>query len=154
MLEYMFMPLRRYADFRGRSRRMEFWSFALLNLIVYSMLGILALVLGFSFSAFTDIENGGTPAALFGGAVMIPLALGGLYTLAIIVPNIAVTIRRFHDRDMSGWWYLGFIVLGLVPLVGWIASIVQLVILFLPGTPGHNRFGEDPKDPLGAEVFA
>jgi uncharacterized membrane protein YhaH (DUF805 family) len=55
---------------------------------------------------------------------------------------------------MSGWWYLGFIVLGLIPLVGWIAGIAELVIWFLPGTPGYNRFGEDPKDPMGAEIFA
>lgn len=154
MLDYMFMPFRRYADFRGRSRRMEFWSFALFNLIVYTLLIILAFVLGFSFSAFAEIENGGSPSALFGGAAVVPFGLMILYTLAIFIPNIAVTIRRFHDRDMSGWWYLGFFVLGLIPLVGWIASIAQLVIWFLPGTPGHNRFGADPKDPTGADIFA
>jgi len=152
MLEYMLMPFKRYADFSGRSRRMEFWSFALLNLIVFAVLGILAVAVGGASGAFSQAGNG-DPSALFGllfGGFGI---LFGLYWLAILVPTIAVTVRRFHDRDMSGWWVLGFIVLGLIPLVGWIASIAQLVIQFLPGTPGPNRFGEDPKDPMGTSVF-
>lgn len=154
MLDYMFMPFRRYADFQGRSRRMEFWAFALFNFIVYTVLAIVGVSMGLSFSAFTNMENGGVPSAMFGGGLMFVFAIGGIYMLATLVPNIAVAVRRFHDRDMSGWWYLGFIVLSLIPLVGWIASIVQLVLFFLPGTPGHNRFGPDPKDPAGAEVFA
>lgn len=153
MLDYMLMPFRRYADFQGRSRRMEFWSFSLLNLIVYTLITVLALAMGLSLTALTDLENGPSTAAL-GGGFMVLAALGGLYFIATFIPSIAVTVRRLHDRDMSGWWYLGFTLLGLIPFVGWIASIAFLVILFLPGTPGHNRFGEDPKDPLGAEVFA
>jgi uncharacterized membrane protein YhaH (DUF805 family) len=85
---------------------------------------------------------------------MVLMGLAGLYLLFILVPGIAVTVRRLHDREMSGWWYLGFTVLGMIPVVGWIASIAFLVIMFLPGTPGYNRFGEDPKDLGGAEVFA
>ncbi|KMS53479.1 membrane protein [Novosphingobium barchaimii LL02] len=154
MLDYMLMPFRRYADFRGRSRRMEFWSFTLLNVIVYAVIVILALAMGLSFSAFENLENGQAPSAAFGGGFMVLVGVGGLYALATLVPNIAVAVRRLHDRDMSGWWYLGFSVLGMIPFVGWIASIAFLVILFLPGTPGHNRFGADPKDPSGADVFA
>lgn len=154
MLDYMFMPFRRYAEFSGRSRRMEFWSFALLNLIVYTVLAIVGMAMGFSLGAFANLENGAPPSSVFGGGMIIVLVLGGIYMLATLIPNIAVSIRRFHDRDMSGWWYLGFIVLSMIPFVGWIASIAELVIFFLPGTPGHNRFGPDPKDPTGAEVFA
>ena len=54
-------------------------------------------------------------------------------SLGLLLPSIAVTVRRFHDRDMSGWWYLGFIVAGMIPVVGWIASIALLVIMALPG---------------------
>jgi uncharacterized membrane protein YhaH (DUF805 family) len=153
MLEYMILPIKRYADFSGRSRRMEYWSFALLNFVVIMVLAIVAAVIGGVSGAFSQAESG-DPSALFGflfggfGLVIV------LYWLAIIVPTLAVTVRRFHDRDMSGWWVLGFFVLGIIPFVGWIASIVQLVLMFLPGTPGPNRFGEDPKDPTGAEVFA
>jgi uncharacterized membrane protein YhaH (DUF805 family) len=62
-------------------------------------------------------------------------------------------VRRLHDRDMSGWWYLGFIVLSNIPLLGILIALGYLVLMFLPGTPGPNRFGEDPKDPTQASVF-
>ncbi|HUD29402.1 MAG TPA: DUF805 domain-containing protein [Novosphingobium sp.] len=154
MLEYMVMPFRRYAEFNGRSRRMEYWAFTLLNVIVYAVIAVLALAMGFSLSTLTDLESGNASSAALGGGFMLLMGIGGLYFLATFIPGLAVAIRRLHDRDMSGWWYLGFAVLGMIPFVGWIASIAFLVILFLPGTPGFNRFGEDPKDPTGADVFA
>ena len=149
-MDWMLMPLRRYAEFSGRSRRMEYWMFALLNVIVMTVIVTLLFAGGISLSA---LESGAAPEApgvLFwvGGLLM------GLWVLAIIVPSVAVVVRRFHDRDMSGWWYLGFIVLSMIPVVGFIASIAMLVIFCLPGTPGANRFGLDPKDPSSAEVFA
>ncbi|SFF94627.1 Uncharacterized membrane protein YhaH, DUF805 family [Novosphingobium sp. CF614] len=151
MLQYMFMPFQRYVDFAGRSRRMEYWSFALLNLIVMTVLVGLAFSTGFSYRA---LIAGGNFGAGLGIATISFFAILGIYWLAVLVPTIAVTVRRLHDRDMSGWWYLGFIVLGLLPLVGWLASIAFLVITFLPGTAGPNRYGEDPKDPSGSEIFA
>ena len=149
-MEWMLMPLRRYAEFSGRSRRMEYWMFALLNVIVMTVIVTLLFAGGISLSA---LEGGAAPEApgvLFwvGGLLMV------LWVLAIIVPSVAVVVRRFHDRDMSGWWYLGFIVLSMIPVVGFIATIAMLVIFCLPGTPGPNRFGPDPKDPASAEVFA
>ena len=149
-MEWMLMPLRRYAEFSGRSRRMEYWMFALLNVIVMTVIVTLLFAGGISLSA---LEGGAAPEApgvLFwvGGLLMV------LWVLAIIVPSVAVVVRRFHDRDMSGWWYLGFIVLSMIPVVGFIATIAMLVIFCLPGTPGANRFGLDPKDPSSAEVFA
>ena len=67
---------------------------------------------------------------------------------------IAVVVRRLHDRDMSGWWYLGAIVAGMIPIVGILASLAIFVLMLLPGTAGPNRFGPDPKDPSSAQVFA
>ena len=152
MMEWMLLPFRRYAQFTGRSRRKEYWMFFLLNMIILFMLGILALVVGAPLAAFDDPTQA---AGLFSSGVMIVVGLLLLvWILAIIIPSIAVTVRRFHDRNMSGWWYLGFIVLGLIPVVGFIASIAQLVIMALPGTPGPNRYGPDPKDLSQAEVFA
>jgi uncharacterized membrane protein YhaH (DUF805 family) len=55
---------------------------------------------------------------------------------------------------MSGWWFLGFFVAGFLPYVGLLASIAYLVLMLLPGTPGSNRFGVDPKDPYAEDVFA
>jgi uncharacterized membrane protein YhaH (DUF805 family) len=73
--------------------------------------------------------------------------LSGLYALAMIVPSIAVTVRRLHDTDRSGWWYL----LVLVPLIG---GLVILVFMLLDSTPGSNRFGPNPKEESGPGVLA
>ena len=148
----MFMPFRRYAEFSGRSRRMEFWSFGLFNLIVYAIIG--GIMLGTGASLATLSQNSADPVAAITGVFFSGFGvLFGLYWLATIIPTIAVTVRRLHDRDMSGWWYLGVIVLSFIPLVGFLVSIAFLVIIFLPGTPGPNRFGPDPKDTSGAQVF-
>jgi uncharacterized membrane protein YhaH (DUF805 family) len=71
----------------------------------------------------------------------------GLYWLASIIPYLAVHVRRFHDQDRSGWFYL----LAFIPYVG---SLVVLVFMCLRGTHGPNRFGEDPLDPGMAMIFA
>ena len=154
MFEYMIMPFRRYAEFSGRSRRLEYWGFTLLNVIVILLIMAVAMAFGFSFTALSSIEKGADPSLALGSGFYLLMGLIAVYGLAIIIPSVAVTVRRLHDRDMSGWWYLGFIVLGAIPFVGWIANIAFLVILCLPGTAGPNRFGEDPLDPTGAEVFA
>jgi uncharacterized membrane protein YhaH (DUF805 family) len=89
--------------------------------------------------------------AMFEGGMtlsFVGVGLYGVYVLAAFIPSIAVTVRRFHDRDMSGWWYLGLTVAGVIPFIGFLGSIAFLVLMFLPGTPGSNRFGSDPKDPL------
>jgi len=152
MLEWMLLPFKRYAEFSGRSRRMEYWSFILLNIIVYIVLGGIMVAGGFNLAALSNPAAMSTegPGTLFyiGGGLL------GLYALAILIPSIAVVVRRLHDRDMSGWWYLGVVVASMIPFVGFIAGIAFLVLMLLPGTPGPNRFGPDPKDPASAEVFA
>ena len=151
-MEWMLLPFRRYAEFNGRSRRREYWMFMLLNIIVGLVLFALFLIAGVPFAA---LEDPGQLVTVFSGGLAIVFAiLATLWSLAVIVPSIAVTIRRLHDRDMSGWWYLGAIVAGLIPIVGFLASIALLVLLMLPGTPGPNRFGPDPKDPSQVAVFA
>ncbi len=64
--------------------------------------------------------------------------LSGIYSLAVIIPTLALSVRRLHDTDRSGWWIL----IGLVPLIG---SIVLLVFYVMDSTPGQNRFGPNPK---------
>jgi len=156
MFEYMIMPFKRYADFKGRSRRMEYWSFFLLNFIVVLFLVFVMLGTGAASGAFADIEAGDPGAAfamMFGGFGLIIL----LYSLAVLIPTIAVTIRRLHDRDMSGWWYGGLLIASFIPIVNFLAMIgnlVLFVILLLPGTPGPNRYGPDPKDPANIDVFS
>jgi uncharacterized membrane protein YhaH (DUF805 family) len=111
---------------------------------------------GFSAAALTESAAPGSSLSASGlGAVFyIGAGLLGIWFLAILIPSIAVAVRRLHDRDMSGWWYLGVIIAGMIPIVGFIANIAFIVLMFLPGTPGPNRFGPDPKDPSSANVFA
>ncbi len=125
-MDYMLMPLKRYAEFTGRSRRKEYWMFALGLVIVYTLLAVL-------FVSGLDFSGGG-----FGALGGVSLGILVLFALAIIVPSIAVQVRRFHDQDKSGW----FVLLNFVPYVG---GIIVLVMMCLEGTPGPNRYGPDPK---------
>jgi len=129
-MDWMLMPLRRYAQFSGRSQRKEYWMFVLGYVIVAVVLNIIEGILGLSG---TVGGSNGPLTALFG--------------LAILIPSIAVGIRRLHDTDRSGWWLL----IALVPIIG---AIVLLVFFVSDGTRGPNRFGPDPKDPGQAEAFA
>lgn len=128
-MDWMLMPLRRYADFSGRSRRKEFWMFFLFNVIV-SIAMFTVLIVG---AVLSDTENDRTSPLLW-----IGLALTALWSLAIVIPTIAVHVRRFHDQEQSGWMYL----INFVPLIG---GLIVLVFMLLPGTKGPNRYGPDPK---------
>jgi uncharacterized membrane protein YhaH (DUF805 family) len=112
--------LKKYAVFDGRARRKEYWFFVLFNLIVALVLAFLDGMIG-TF----DAETG------YG-------VLSGVYMLAVIIPGIAVTIRRLHDSDRSGWWWL----ICFIPLIG---AIVLIVFMIIDGTAGQNQYGPDPK---------
>jgi len=116
-MDWMLLPLRRYAEFTGRSRRQEYWMFFLFVMLVTIGLSIVEGIIGLR------IGDAGI--------------LSGLFSLAVLIPGIAVGIRRLHDIDRSGWWLL----IGLVPLVG---AIVLIVFMATRGTAGDNRFGADP----------
>lgn len=126
-MDWMLLPLKRYADFAGRSRRKEYWMFVLGYTIVGAVLvGLLGAVGGFSSSG-----------AKSPGVIVVGL-LFAVFALALLVPSIAVQIRRFHDQDRSGWWWL----IAFVPYLG---GLILLVFMCIEGTKGPNRFGEDPK---------
>ena len=129
-MEWMLMPLRRYADFSGRSRRLEYWMFTLFLIMVFGAGIGLLLAVGAT-------ENGGTPGTMPVATVSLLIVLVLLY-LAVLIPIIAVQVRRFHDQDKSGW----FVLLSFIPYVG---GIIMLVFMCIDGTPGPNRFGPDPK---------
>lgn len=105
---------KKYAEFSGRARRQEFWMFVLFNGLASVALGVVDGILG---------TNG---------------ALGGLYSLAVLIPFLAVSVRRLHDTDRSGWWIL----VNIIPLIG---AIILLVFLCSDSKPGENRFGANPK---------
>ena len=108
------LPLRRYADFTGRSSRKEFWMFQL----IYLALFVACLV-----------------SSIFGGSVAAALLVLGV--LGLIVPQTAVHVRRFHDQDRSGW----FTLLALIPYLG---PFILFAFMLVEGTHGVNQFGPDP----------
>lgn len=113
--------LKNYAVFRGRAHRQEYWYFFLFNIII-------SIALAFIDSAL------GNPGAGEGAGI-----LGTIYSLAILVPSIAVGVRRLHDTGRTGWWML----LGLIPIIG---AIVLIYFFVLDSTPGSNEYGPNPKE--------
>lgn len=90
-----------------------------------------------------------------GGLAMVFIGIYVIFYLAILIPSIAVSVRRLHDRNLSGWWYLGMILASFIPFIGFIASIAFLVVMCLKGTDGENKYGPDPlKGAANAEVFS
>ena len=120
-MEWATLPLKRYAEFAGRSRRKEYWMFMLLSIGIYIAASILDRIVGMN----------GMIAGTYG-------PITALVALGLLVPSLAVSVRRLHDSDRSGWWLL----LGLVPIFG---EIIVLVFMVLKGTRGATRFGADPK---------
>lgn len=139
----------KYATFSGRASRSEYWWFFLfVALVAMVLVGIGGGIMG--TSGIEQMQAGGSMPV----ASMVFFGIAAIFYLAVLLPVIAVTVRRFHDRDLSGWIYLAAIVLGFVPFVGIIASIGAFVITVLKGTPGENKFGRDPLGPQhSADVF-
>ncbi len=113
--------LKKYAVFSGRARRKEYWYFFLFNLLISIVLVVIDGMTG-----TLDAEAG------------IGL-LGAIYGLAVLIPGLAVSVRRLHDTDRSGWWLL----IVLIPLIG---AIVILVFMVQDSKPGENQYGSNPKD--------
>ena len=132
-MEYMFAPLKRYADFKGRSRRREYWSWLLFVIIAMLVLMYLDTVLGLGGTATGYAEGGSVGFSMTGGYLTL------LFLAAMFIPSLAVAVRRVHDQDKTGW-------LLLVP-------VYNLILMFMEGTRGPNRYGADPKG-TDAKVFA
>ena len=115
-LAWMLLPLKRYADFEGRSSRKEFWMFLLFTNLVAATLFV------------------------FGAAVSRDLGAGLLLlgVLGALLPFIAVQVRRFHDQGKSGW----FALLNLIPYVG---IVIVLIFMAIDGAAGDNQYGSNPK---------
>jgi uncharacterized membrane protein YhaH (DUF805 family) len=112
--------LKKYAEFNGRARRKEYWMFALFNIIFL----ILAMILDNVFG--TAIKGVGYGLFYF------------LYALAVLIPGLAVSVRRLHDVGKSGWMLL----IALIPIIG---AIILLVLMVTDSNPGENKYGPNPK---------
>ncbi len=111
-MNWYLQVLKKYAVFSGRARRKEYWMFFLFNLIIVFVLGFIEGIVGIAMESGQSV-------------------LSTIYQLAVLIPTIAVGVRRMHDTDHSGWWLL-------VP-------IANIVFAVREGTRGDNRFGSDPK---------
>ena len=120
-MSWFMISLRNYAVFSGRSQRSEYWYFALFYLIFYVVLAVLDGLTG-----TLDVQSG---IGLF----------TGIFALGLLLPSLAVSVRRLHDTGRSGWWLL----IGIIPLIG---TIVLIVFLAQDGEPSANRFGANPKE--------
>jgi len=112
-MNYYLEALKKYAVFEGRARRKEYWMFLLFSVLIEVALEIVGEILGFS---------GGSRRSV----------ISSLYSLAVLIPSIAVAVRRMHDVDKSGWYIL-------IP-------IYNLVLILTDGTFGDNQYGPDPKN--------
>ena len=133
-MEWMLLPLRRYARFSGRARPKEYWMFILFLLLCFIAIGIVEGLLGLSTTEHW-VRRG--PWSFNTGYHTRGGPLTGLFGLAILIPWLAVAVRRLHDTDRSGFWLL----IIFFPLIG---SLVLLVFFIMSGTRGPNRFGPDP----------
>ncbi len=122
-MNWYLKALRQYADFNGRARRKEYWMFFLFNIILAVAAMLLDNILGIASGEF-----GYGP-------------LYGIYVLALIIPGLAVGVRRLHDVGKSGW----MILISLIPLLG---AIWLLVLMVMDSNPGDNRFGPNPKEAI------
>jgi uncharacterized membrane protein YhaH (DUF805 family) len=127
-MNWYLQVLKNYAEFSGRARRKEYWMFVLFNLIFIITAGVLDNILGTTFKMDAGY---GTQAMPYGWLYM-------LYALFVVIPSLAVAIRRLHDVGKSGW----MILVALIPLIG---AIWLIVLYCTAGDTGDNKYGPDPK---------
>ncbi len=118
-MNYYSICLSKFADFSGRARRREYWTFALVNCLI----ALLLLILGLAFGEDSPASN-----------IMVTI-----FYLIMLVPNLSVSVRRLHDIGKSGWYMF----LGLIPLIG---GLILLVWALMDSEPGENQYGKNPKD--------
>jgi uncharacterized membrane protein YhaH (DUF805 family) len=115
-MDWYLKVLKQYADFNGRARRKEYWMFTLFNIIFYILAMLLDYIIGSGYSP-----------------------IYGIYLLAVLIPNLAVSVRRLHDIGKSGvMMFLAFL-----PIIG---AIWLLILFVTEGEEGENEYGPDPKE--------
>jgi uncharacterized membrane protein YhaH (DUF805 family) len=121
-VNWYFEVLGKYAEFGGRARRMEYWMFTLVSFVV-------SILIGFGV---------GFVGGMLGLDRTMITILSFAYSVAVLIPSLAVSVRRLHDTGRSGWWLL----IVVVPIVG---AIVLLVFSLQDSEQGTNAYGRNPK---------
>ena len=133
-VELMFRPIRKYADFHGRARRAEYWLFALFELLLCVAFVVAFALVSAASGGYDETDPASTEGSVLAGSVLL-LAVAAW--LGLLLPRLAVMVRRLHDTGNSGW----LVLIGLIPLGG----LVLFVFSLLDGTAGPNEHGPDPK---------
>lgn len=118
-MNYYSICLSKFADFSGRARRREYWTFVLVNCLI----ALLLLILGLAFGEDSPASN-----------IMVTI-----FYLIMLVPNLSVSVRRLHDIGKSGWYMF----LSLIPLIG---GLILLIWSLMDSEPGENQYGKNPKE--------
>lgn len=127
---------KRAFDFKGRSRRKEYWLAALANALFYSLAVFIIFILGIMITGTTNSGGSALPYIVF--------AFSTIYILAAFIPGLSLAVRRLHDTDQSGKFLL-VALLGIIPIVGWIVNIILLVNFCTEGDLRTNKYGPSPK---------
>ena len=137
-----------FFSFEGRINRKPFWLCVLALIVISAIANRIDASLFFGhMNAFAGHTGFGFLYRSTGFLHMGAGPVSGIVSLLLIWPALAVTAKRWHDRDKSGWWNL----INFVPVIGWLWALIETG--FLPGTIGDNRFGPDPiEDQLDARV--
>jgi uncharacterized membrane protein YhaH (DUF805 family) len=120
----------RYADFKGRATRSEYWYFLLFSIIIGLILSLLDSMLINPILGIHPLDENGKTGIL-----------GTLFSLATLIPSFALALRRLHDIGKKGWWIL----LALIPVVNFIGMFVLLYFFTKDSQPGSNKYGPNPK---------
>lgn len=135
-MKWFIKCLKNYATFKGRARLKEYWMFTLIYMMILFILGILMGITG--PETYFDEQTYSMVTAESGTTYIIISILFTIFSLATVLPAIAVTVRRLHDTGKSGWWYF----INFIPFIG---AFILLVFLVLDGEVNENQYGPNPK---------
>ena len=117
---YLDVLKNKYATFSGRAHRKEYWMFLLINLVVTVVLALIDSLIGSASESGMGL-------------------LSSVYSIGVLIPSLALSVRRLHDIGRTGWWVL----ISIIPVIG---AVVLLVFMLLDSEPGSNRYGANPKE--------
>jgi len=154
-VDWALLPYRRYAQFSGRSQRAEYWWFTALFMLAFVVTTALAWLAGVNIPAMLIQKEPIRIDQLFINPLAdMVIGVFAVFFVGSLVPSLAVSIRRLHDIERSGWWYLGNTIASALPVIGIFFKGVYIAYMCRDGTIGSNHYGPDPKDRREIDLFS
>ncbi|RDC59506.1 hypothetical protein HME9302_00696 [Alteripontixanthobacter maritimus] len=145
ILDTLKRPFVLWNVWQDRAGRREYWLFTLANLLVGLALVAISLAAGIEWANDGVMRWSVTAEANADNPAFRPLSIIiAIWLVVVTLPYIGLNVRRLHDRGFSGWWYLGYVVLSSLPVLGISLTIAYFIQMALPGTKEENRYGPDP----------